>query len=302
MKKIIGGLIGLTLLLPNLAGAVTIAELQAQINSLLAMVAQLQTQLANQQTTGSSGGSFCHTFNTDLKIGDRGSGVGYLHIALEKEGFSIPDGEGPQKDGETINDSWFGEVTASKVSAFQEKYRSEILTPAGLSNGTGYLGARTRAKLNALYGCDKPVVTPNPPVACTMEAMLCPDGSYVGRTGPKCEFSTCPNTTNVFKIISPNGGERWETGNTYTISWIGTSTNSDYYVGRVALYKGNDFMIDLVPFMKRTLLSGSVQYKVPSTNVLGHDFRIQAILYRGNSEIIKDWSDGYFSIISPTTD
>jgi len=29
------------------------------------------------------------------------------------------------------------------------------------------------------------------PVACTMDAKLCPDGSYVGRTGPNCEF-VCP--------------------------------------------------------------------------------------------------------------
>jgi hypothetical protein len=29
------------------------------------------------------------------------------------------------------------------------------------------------------------------PVACTMDAMMCPDGSYVGRTGPSCEF-VCP--------------------------------------------------------------------------------------------------------------
>lgn len=28
---------------------------------------------------------------------------------------------------------------------------------------------------------------------CTQEAKLCPDGSYVSRTGPKCEFSPCPN-------------------------------------------------------------------------------------------------------------
>ena len=28
--------------------------------------------------------------------------------------------------------------------------------------------------------------------ACTMEAMLCPDGSYVSRTGPNCEFAACP--------------------------------------------------------------------------------------------------------------
>lgn len=28
--------------------------------------------------------------------------------------------------------------------------------------------------------------------ACTMEAKLCKDGSSVGRTGPHCEFATCP--------------------------------------------------------------------------------------------------------------
>jgi hypothetical protein len=29
-------------------------------------------------------------------------------------------------------------------------------------------------------------------VFCTQEAKQCPDGSYVGRTGPKCEFAPCP--------------------------------------------------------------------------------------------------------------
>ena len=29
-------------------------------------------------------------------------------------------------------------------------------------------------------------------VVCTMDAKLCPDGSYVGRTGPNCEFAACP--------------------------------------------------------------------------------------------------------------
>ena len=28
-------------------------------------------------------------------------------------------------------------------------------------------------------------------LVCTMDAKLCPDGSYVGRTGPNCEF-VCP--------------------------------------------------------------------------------------------------------------
>ena len=34
--------------------------------------------------------------------------------------------------------------------------------------------------------------TPPSPKACTTEAMICPDGSAVGRVGPDCEFSECP--------------------------------------------------------------------------------------------------------------
>ncbi len=40
-------------------------------------------------------------------------------------------------------------------------------------------------------------------VACTMEAKICPDGSSVGRGGPKCEFAPCPEASPV-----PSG---WET-------------------------------------------------------------------------------------------
>lgn len=32
--------------------------------------------------------------------------------------------------------------------------------------------------------------------ACPMLAKLCPDGSYVGMTGPKCEFAACPGTSS----------------------------------------------------------------------------------------------------------
>ncbi len=39
-------------------------------------------------------------------------------------------------------------------------------------------------------------------VACTQEAKLCPDGSYVGRTGPKCEFAACPIATSTISETS----------------------------------------------------------------------------------------------------
>ncbi len=38
-------------------------------------------------------------------------------------------------------------------------------------------------------------------VVCTMEAKLCPDGSSVGRSGPKCEFASCPEASNVSSVL-----------------------------------------------------------------------------------------------------
>lgn len=35
------------------------------------------------------------------------------------------------------------------------------------------------------------------PVACTMEAKICPDGTAVGRVGPDCEFAPCPEVEEV---------------------------------------------------------------------------------------------------------
>lgn len=42
------------------------------------------------------------------------------------------------------------------------------------------------------FGMNGGLFKNNLPVACTMEAKICPDGSAVGRTGPLCEFAKCP--------------------------------------------------------------------------------------------------------------
>ncbi|MBI4079253.1 MAG: hypothetical protein HY429_03065 [Candidatus Levybacteria bacterium] len=46
----------------------------------------------------------------------------------------------------------------------------------------------------------------NTQVACTQDAKQCPDGSYVSRIGPKCEFATCPT---VQPTIDPTAN--WKT-------------------------------------------------------------------------------------------
>jgi len=41
---------------------------------------------------------------------------------------------------------------------------------------------------------------------CTQDAKLCSDGSYVGRTGPNCEFAACPKE-NLIQVESPGANE-----------------------------------------------------------------------------------------------
>lgn len=46
-------------------------------------------------------------------------------------------------------------------------------------------------------------------VYCALDAKLCPDGSYVGRVPPNCEFQTCPKATstnsNILEGTTLNG-------------------------------------------------------------------------------------------------
>jgi hypothetical protein len=63
------------------------------------------------------------------------------------------------------------------------------------------------------FAAHKNPAPPAGPVACTTEAKLCPDGSYVGRTGPSCEFAACPivasstpSQTSTSTATSTTGG------------------------------------------------------------------------------------------------
>lgn len=39
-------------------------------------------------------------------------------------------------------------------------------------------------------------------VACTQEALLCPDGSAVGRSGPSCAFAPCPAKEKLIGVLA----------------------------------------------------------------------------------------------------
>jgi hypothetical protein len=44
---------------------------------------------------------------------------------------------------------------------------------------------------------DDTSLPPSDTVMCTMDAKMCPDGSYVGRSGPACAFAACPSISET---------------------------------------------------------------------------------------------------------
>ena len=63
------------------------------------------------------------------------------------------------------------------------------------------------AVIGGLIGFGYSILKKGKPVACTQEAKLCPDGSYVGRTGPNCEFALCPHE-DLIRVFSPQANEK----------------------------------------------------------------------------------------------
>jgi hypothetical protein len=94
--------------------------------------------------------SDCYNFVENLRFGMggdkdpiRSAEILKMQSVLAKEGFQIRQAQV----------GTFGVDTFLAVIGFQDKYKKDILIPAKLSKGNGYIGPLTRKKLNSLYGC-----------------------------------------------------------------------------------------------------------------------------------------------------
>ncbi len=94
---------------------------------------------------GQGQGISCQKFESNLYYGMRSnSEVSCLQEFLKSQGTEIyPEG---------LMTGNFLSLTREAVIRFQEKYANEILEPLELKNGTGFVGPKTRAKINELLG------------------------------------------------------------------------------------------------------------------------------------------------------
>lgn len=150
--KVVGFLAALALVMSLAFGATFVPaqaqsddDLQEQINDLLALIAQLQAQLAG---TSTDSGDFSYVFTRDLTNGSTGEDVMKLQQYLNRNAATQVAAVGVA-GGPGSETSYYGPATAAAVSKYQVANAASILTPLGLTSGTGYFGASTRAHMNA---------------------------------------------------------------------------------------------------------------------------------------------------------
>lgn len=119
-----------------------------RLRTVLVCVGVLSSLLALPFSASAETG--CGQFTRNLKLGISGEDVRALQVFLNADTRTKIAESGLGSPGN--ESTYFGGKTKLAVAKFQELYKSEVLAPAGLTRGSGLVGALSRAKIAALCG------------------------------------------------------------------------------------------------------------------------------------------------------
>lgn len=97
---------------------------------------------AAQVTTTSS----CYQFERNLRVGNTGADVKALQQTLNANGFTVAAAGHAGSAG--METSYYGNATKMALIKWQEANAATTLAPWGLTSGTGFFGATSRAEMN----------------------------------------------------------------------------------------------------------------------------------------------------------
>jgi hypothetical protein len=86
-------------------------------------------------------------------------------------------------------------------------------------------------------------------------------------------------------VNSPNGGEQWQTGSTYAITWTSSGITGNVVID---LYRGTSFDCNITTTPVDT---GSFDWNIPISFTNADDYKV--LVYQ---DTIEDYSDNYFTI------
>ena len=310
-----------------------IAQLTAEIQSLMQQINALIAQQGGGTTT--SPGAWCHTFNSNLGFANSGSEeVTNLHIALKTENISYsPDNNTDYTQATSkgvmsfqskygINQTGYvGSLTRAKLNSLygcsaSSAGEGNICTPKWVCQyGSCINGYQSYGAVD-LNNCGTDSGKP----ACNDFAQqrcdnYCAKDSDCPALGVACSLTYCPANKCVdnkctivddappsISVLSPNGGESWQIGGTYTISYSLKNIPEDSNIN-IYLEKGYDTAragVNSSLLIGTTTDKKSYSYTVPSLIAtwpgVGSKYKIKVC--SSTSCTYPDSSDAYFSISS----